>query len=459
MKACALVLLALAAQADAFFNTGNTGNTGGFGGNTGGFGGNTGNNGGSVNSGTGCTPGSQCTLEGGIVVVHGRRLQFGFGGGGGFGPSGGGGKGVCNSQRKCVPKSSGGGSGGSQGGGGISLPGGDAMANALACGEKLAKLCCSDATFRRDVCEPYHYCKIAVGKAPQSGPMICPPPKIPNLLGGKKGKCDKPVAALKDTAKQSFAKCVQSLEPLYKAQRNLVDCVHVATQQKKQIEKQKKKVSELSKQSNECQTKKSQKSKAVSSSLQKKDFCPAHRAQLQTALVTFTTEVAKCMMSHSIKLPEIKVPSMPPVPLPTLNPSFQTIPVNSINVPKFSAHGFNPAIVVPGGGPKLNAPPPTGGQKQKLPTLKDRLTTVNNKVNKCEDTKTKLSAVQPKVVKSVQQAQTQHSKSCASGRRRLRSAEAQKVIRDLTNMKRSPMFACSSTVSAIDSMIGVLKLC
>jgi len=345
------------------------------------------------------------------------------------------------------------------------------MADMMACAEKQEQLCCDDDGFRADVCQPLQFCRIATGEAQYTGPLICPPPQMPDMFG-KKGTCKNDDATLKSELSQALQMCMQQLQPLYDLQKDLTECAADVEREEEELEKEKDQVSQISKEGQDCQVKKEsekrdEQTKQLQTSVLK--FCPAQTDALNAAVSAWTTQSGICMASE-ITMPDIVVPDIK-IDIPKIDVSFN-VPAVDIKVPDFQSPSFNSDIIIPGGGPKLNTPQSQQSQQPpKLPKLEERLATVKGEVQQCEEAKAKIPLAKQQMQQSAKQAQEQKTKMCeesslvqlnahdAHASSAGISPEAQIQIQVLQTFKMLPFFSCAASVDALDALIAVLQKC
>jgi len=355
---------------------------------------------------------------------------------------------------------------GSGGGGGFpGVPGQSMMADMLACGQKSAKMCCGSAAFMAEVCEPLQYCMIAVGTAEHVGPFICPPPPLPNIMGMGNGKCAKTESDLKDEMKLALADCKSQLQPLYNLQKDLSQCVHEADSKVKDLEQDKEKIGKVSKEGQECASK-GEEAKSAAQIDKMNSFhsslCPS--SFFVAAIALWQVESMACMASKiaeiTVTVPDINIK----IDVPKIDVSID-VPVSEIKVPAFDAPDFDSNIVIPGGGPKINAG--SASANTKLITLETRMAHVKADLQKCEDSKAKILVAEKQMQKSLSQATEQKTTMCkssslvqmAAGDESGTSPDAQAMIEVLKVFRVNPFFSCVSSVNALDALISDFSVC
>jgi len=339
------------------------------------------------------------------------------------------------------------------------------MADIMACAQKSQQMCCDDATFMAEVCKPLQYCMIAVGTAEHVGPMVCPPPPIPDFMGMGSGKCTKKASDLKDEMKQALDACESQLQPLYNLQKDLAQCVHEVDSKVKDLEQDQEKIGEVSKEGQECASKNEmEKGKAQVEKMKSfhTSLCPS--SFFVPALDLWQTESLACMVSNiaHVTVPDVNIN----IDVPKIDVSID-VPIAEIKVPAFDAPGFDSNIVIPGGGLKLNSYISSASGNTKLIALETRMAHVKGDVQKCEDSKAKIKPAKERMQKSLLQATEQKTTMCKQSSLVQMAAEdesgttpdAQAMISILNVFRVNPFFSCASSVNALDALISNLSVC
>jgi len=323
----------------------------------------------------------------------------------------------------------------------------------LACGQKSQQLCCDDATFMAEECEPFQYCLIAVGTAQHGVPMVCPPPQTPGIPDA--GECTTDASDLKDEMKQALDACERQLQPLYNLQKDLAQCVQEVDSEVKDLEQDKEKIGEVSKEGQECASK-NEKAKSEAQVEKMTSYrtsaCPS--SFFVDAVRLWQRESTACIESRMAEFtgPNIDIN----IDVPKIDVSID-VPIPEIKVPAFDAPGFDSNIVIPGGGPKLNSYTTSASGNFKVIALETRMANVKADVEKCKDSKAKIPAAKERMQQSLSQATEQKTTMCKE--RRMTTPEAQATIRVWEAFREIPFFSCASSVSALDALISDLRVC